>query len=828
MKGRRTLGRRILTFCLVLVMVVSVFAGCGGKTTEGYTVTFDICTNLETNKIQDRVVKEGELVSQPNVYPSDVKYSSYLIEGWYTDPEYTTKWDFATDKVYGDMTLYAKWEKQFFVRYFISNQKEPRLGVYVMEGEYPQKQDYLVPGYRVLGYYKDSGYTEKFDFSQPVMKDTDVYMKMSEGFWWDGKSISENWIVSQASGETSKIGNITYVENEKESYARVDFGYSELPDGRIAASPGMDMTKSQIMTIKYKNLGNSPKLRIFWTVRYEDGTVSGQTGETAAERTWDYGEVEIQSGMSEDDDWATLIIDMGKLSTINGASQWADGKILEMIRLDSLYYVGIDEKYVDDIILFKEISFSAGEDQVSSDSIDLVGDDVFEVMEVAKTQESIKNGLVFPKNRTQSIPKQGTKQYNMIDCVTYLFPYGSKQGIVSYDFSDMKIDMATNQKIYIRYKNEGFGSNLTLRYHNTDGETGEIAVDIKKNMKSYGMLDLNMMNEKDWSGTLESIDLIYKKKDTNNVFSVERIYVVPFEATKIPGINFVDDKCAGFESNEDYKIVYDSKSEASFVQMQSKKVTLEKKVSIDTSVYSTLDLTYYIPVAGIDKVTVGYQIGGVWYTEKIKDIKRTSGFETVTFDVKKKGIVTAMKIVLDGKGSVSIRALEFKVDQTYALDFSDGKYITDHFNQMWLLNYGIDYDSVRGAASLVGSSSAGSRVMFYLGASGYRENIALDSANKKVYVCYNNPGKARTAAMSVYYAGSDNLTGSGIAGNDNTVKESREVSTTAELKGNMKEGEWAVAVFDFSDLALFSADRNATMISFAPGGDIYLRAFVLN
>lgn len=828
MKGRRTLGRRILMICLVLVMSVSLFAGCGGKNKDGYTVTFDVCTNLETNKIKDREVKEGELISQPNVYPSDVKYSSYVVEGWYTEPEYTTKWDFTKDKVYSDMVLYAKWEKQFFVRYFVSNQKEPRLGVYVMEGEYPQKQDYLIPGCQVLGYYKDSGYTEEFDFSEPVQKDTDVYMKMSESFWWDGKSISEVWTVAQASGETSKIGNITYVENEKESYAKVDFGYSELPDGRIAVSPGMDMTKSQILTIKYKNLGNSPGLRIYWTVRYEDGTVSGQFGETMAERTWDFAEVELQSGMSEEDDWATLTLDMGKLSIINGASQWANGKTLEMLRFDSRYHAGVDKEYVDDVILFKEISFSEGEDQASFDSVELKGDDVFEVMEIAKTQESVKNGLVFPKDRTKSIPKQGTKQYNMTDCVTYLFPYGSKYGIVSYDFSDMKIDMETNQKIYIRYKNEGFGTKLTVRYRNTEGKTGETILDLKKAMQSYGTLDLNMMNEKDWSGTLDSIDLIYRKKDTNNVFSVEKIYVLPFEATKIPGINFVDDKCAGFESNKDYKIAYDSKSEASFIQMQSKKVTLEKKVSIDTSVYTTLDFTYSVPMAGLDEVTVGYKIGGVWYTEKITDIKRTSGFETATFDVKKKGIVTAMKIVLEGKGRISIRSLEFKVDQAYALDFSDGKYVADYFLQSWLLKCGIDYDSVRGAVSITGSTSADARVMFYLGTSGYRQNIALDSVNKKVYVCYNNPGKARTATLGVYYAGSDNLKGSGIAGHDATVKETKVISTTAELKGNMKDGEWAVAAFDFNGLGLFSADRNATMISFAPGGDIYLRAFVLD
>ena len=117
--------------------------------------------------------------------------------------------------------------------------------------------------------------------------------------------------------------------------------------------------------------------------------------------------------------------------------------------------------------------------------------------------------------------------------------------------------------------------------------------------------------------------------------------------------------------------------------------------------------------------------------------------------------------------------------------------------------------------------------MFYLGASGYMNNIALDSANKKVYICYNNPGEAREVALGIYYAAGDNMTGSGMAGDDPSVSETKGVHTTAKIKGNMKEGEWAVAVFDFSDLALFSANRNATMVSFAPGGEIYLRSIVL-
>ena len=822
MERRKRIKDYIITLCAVLGLGIFVLTGCQLK--KEYTVSFNTCTNLQTNKVKDRSVKAGAKVSKPNVYIADDEYSYYLVTGWYTDTEYTKEWNFDKDVVESDMVLYAKWEKQFFVRYFVSNSVEPRLGVYLMDGEKAQKQDYIVPGYQTLGYYADPGYSIPFDFDQPITKDTDIYIRVSDSFWWDGKSIAENFSIEQATGEKSTLGEITYVENGEDSYARVDFGFSERADSRISVFPGLDMTKSQIVTIKYKNLGNTPGFRIFWTVNYEDGSVSGQDGD---DRTWDYGEVEIKKGMSEDDDWATLTIDMGKLSIINGASQWAGGKILNMFRIDSMYCEGMDEEFVDNIILFKEISFAPGPDHVSKDSVNIVSDNVFEVMDASTAQQSPAKGYVFPKDRAKSQPKQGTKQYSMTDCLTYLFPYGTKQGLVSYDMSSLKVDMKSNQMLYIRYKNEGHGTRLTVRYHTTDGVSGEQTVTMKKKMEVYGMLAISMLNDEDWSGTLKSIDLIYNKKDTNNVLSVQSIYLSPFKATDLPGINFVDDKCAGFKSNNTYKILFDSKSGASYVEMLSDSVTLLKNVSIDTSVYSSIELGYSVPTAGVDSIEVGYQIGGKWYTDTIEKVKRTSGFETASFELQKKGLVTKMRIVLNGKGKLSLRALQFKSDAEYALDMSDGKYISECYNTMWSIDYGVDYDSVRGAAMLTGGASLESRCLFYLGASGYMKNVRLDSANKKVYVCYNNPGEARMAALNVYYAGSDNTTGSGMAGDDGSVSETKGVGTTAMLKGNMKEGEWAVAVFDFSSLNLFSSNRNATMVSFAPGGDIYLRSIVL-
>lgn len=809
-------------FCIVLMLGMLLLFGCQSR--DEYTVTFNTCTNLETNKIKDRAVKAGEKVAKPNVFMADEEYSNYLIEGWYVDPEYTTQWDFENDVVEENMVLYAKWEKQYFVRYFVSIQNEPMLGVYLMEGEKAPLQDYICPGYKVVGYYADAGYSVPYDFSQEVTHDTDIYVRLSDSFWWDGKSITENWFIEKASGDTSTIGEVTYVENETESYARVDFGYSELRDSRITTYPMRDMTKSQIVTIKYKNLGNCPGFRIFWSVKYEDGTVSGQDGD---DRTWDFGEVEIQQNMSEEDDWATLTIDMGKLSIINGASQWAGGQTLDMFRIDSLYYAGLDEEYVDDIVLFKEISFSEGEDYPITDSVDLKSDNMFEMLAASEAQESVANGYVFPKDRKMSVPKQGTKQYSMLDCITYFFPYGEKQGIVSYDMANMKIDMDENQMLYIRYKNQGFGSRLTVRYHTTDGVTGEQTLVMKKNMDKWGILVFNMLNDEKWSGKLESIDLIYNKKDTNNVLSIQSIYLQPFKAKDLPGINFVDDKCAGFETNDAYKIVFDPKSEGSYIEMLQEQVSLVKSMSLNTSVYSKFDFTYSVQTAGVDSIELGYQIGGKWYTETIDEVKRTTGFETVSFDLQKKGTVTKMRVVLNGRGKILLRNLEFKVGPEYGLDLSNETYLNNHFNQGWAVKYSIDYDAIRGATMLSGSAASDACCYFYFGASRYTENIRLDAASEKVYVCYNNPGEARTASMNVYYVGSENKQGSGMAGDDVNVKETKWVSTTANLQGNMKEGEWAIAVFDFSDLNLFSSSRNAACVSIAPGGDIYLRSIVL-
>ena len=69
------------------------------------------CTlRFETNggtEIPDRAVRYGETVERPN----DPEREGYRLVGWYKDIDLQTPWDFDTDKVSGNMTLYARWEK---------------------------------------------------------------------------------------------------------------------------------------------------------------------------------------------------------------------------------------------------------------------------------------------------------------------------------------------------------------------------------------------------------------------------------------------------------------------------------------------------------------------------------------------------------------------------------------------------------------------------------------------------------------------------------------------------------------------------------------------
>jgi uncharacterized repeat protein (TIGR02543 family) len=72
----------------------------------GYTVTFNIDGGTP---VASRTVVVGGTVPEP---PAPTK-ANHVFGGWFTEPALTTRWNFSTDTVTANITLYAKWTYKF-------------------------------------------------------------------------------------------------------------------------------------------------------------------------------------------------------------------------------------------------------------------------------------------------------------------------------------------------------------------------------------------------------------------------------------------------------------------------------------------------------------------------------------------------------------------------------------------------------------------------------------------------------------------------------------------------------------------------------------------
>ena len=70
-----------------------------------YTVEFDL-NGHGSGTPADQAVVSGSYASEPTPAPTDVDYN---LEGWYTEAECETKWNFGSNTVTADKTLYANW-----------------------------------------------------------------------------------------------------------------------------------------------------------------------------------------------------------------------------------------------------------------------------------------------------------------------------------------------------------------------------------------------------------------------------------------------------------------------------------------------------------------------------------------------------------------------------------------------------------------------------------------------------------------------------------------------------------------------------------------------
>ena len=98
-KKRLNLKNAAMTACLAVIIV---FSDCKNDIKNEFTVSFD---SNEGSAIPAQIVKEGKKV----IKPEDPTRSGYVFVAWYKEKELTDEWEFDTDAVTADITLYAKW-----------------------------------------------------------------------------------------------------------------------------------------------------------------------------------------------------------------------------------------------------------------------------------------------------------------------------------------------------------------------------------------------------------------------------------------------------------------------------------------------------------------------------------------------------------------------------------------------------------------------------------------------------------------------------------------------------------------------------------------------
>lgn len=74
--------------------------------TQKYTVTFDVKGHGEAPAAITGLEKGAGIQK-----PEDPECEGYVFNGWYKDGECTEQWNFSTDKIDGDATLYAAWQE---------------------------------------------------------------------------------------------------------------------------------------------------------------------------------------------------------------------------------------------------------------------------------------------------------------------------------------------------------------------------------------------------------------------------------------------------------------------------------------------------------------------------------------------------------------------------------------------------------------------------------------------------------------------------------------------------------------------------------------------
>lgn len=846
--------RKWLKTSMLFALSLTMFAGCalpGTGTTSNqesasvetnndyYTVHFDLCTNYKTNVIDDQEVEPGDVATKPAVAVLGDNPERLEVQGWYKDKEYTQPWNFFIDTVEEDITLYAKWVRNYEVTYYLGDETDvPMYKQYVQEGQLITDYEKLAHGYESNGFYTNARHTEEFDFTKPITSDVNVYIHRSDYFYFSGEMLATRndlcYMMAAPSGSGSTPGTIELKEDAEtnEKYAEINFGYSTAADPYLhIRNMAIDISASQKVEITFRNIGKATSLKFYYVVQMADGTFTD--GEWAHEgNAFLYRYEANEKNMDPNGEWVTKVLDFSSILT-NGVSNWGISSVMTQLRVQS-GYVCEDENDLSNILQIKSIRGIPDDTYTSQDdsenvSILRVDDDATDVQEVANAQEDVC-GWVFPKDFASARTSNG-EIYEKTSGLLFYSPFRAKKTSLALgipqlaDGTKEKIDLSKKTTIRIRLTNYGYANKFTLNYKNKVGRGSNVDVAIapcagEPTMKEYV---LNMYGSRLYEGLLENLSIEYDSIGINNAIMIHSIEFLDFERMDIPGISF-NDMYAGDASVADY---WTNINNATISYTGSGLTTGATKIDVENGGYlekacNMTNLGYesmtlkYAEANGISKVFVGLTIDGVEtqyvYDLASEEVSQYMGWNTLTLPLTANGQVKNVKISFEGEGSINIQELRFNMAERSGVDFSNSETTGTINTQKWdggIISYNNALSAAAISAQYNEANHEVSTVRYYFDAllKYYNQGEGnMDITGKsKLIIVYNNLGNLDRLNVGL---GTVDVT------EDDSWKTAHmEIGNSAgfinniSIKSNMEKGEWATLEID---LTQYNTLKNGT------------------
>lgn len=161
----------------VVTQNLSLYARWAKPEQHVYTVSFETNGGSEVAPLK---VLEGDKL----VKPTDPTKTDYSFLGWYTDAALTELWQFDTNVVKEDITLYARWSNPGEKVYTVSFDTDG--GSLVEDTSVVDKEKVSKPAdptklsFKFEGWYSDLEKTQAYDFDSPVTADITLYAKWTK------------------------------------------------------------------------------------------------------------------------------------------------------------------------------------------------------------------------------------------------------------------------------------------------------------------------------------------------------------------------------------------------------------------------------------------------------------------------------------------------------------------------------------------------------------------------------------------------------------------------------------------------------------------------